>query len=68
MCTVSFGIDGYFPFTPLMLIDFHDPILLSQKDLMTVLISQTDISQPDLRSSVLAALDGDTDNLLAIEE
>ena len=51
-----------------MLIDFHDPILLSQKDLMTVLISQTDISQPDLRSSVLAALDGDTDNLLAIEE
>ena len=51
-----------------LLIGFYDRILLSQRDLMTVLISQTDISQPDLRSSVLAALNGDTDNLLAVEE
>ena len=57
-----------FSLSPLLLIGFYDQILLSQKDLMTILISQTDVSQPDLRSSVLAALKGNTDNLLAIEE
>ena len=40
----------------------------TQNDLMSILISQTDIREPDLRSSVLTVLKGDTDKLHAIEQ
>ena len=39
-----------------------------QKDLLGMLISQTDITQPDLKSAVYEALDRDDLKMKAIEE
>ena len=39
-----------------------------QKDLMAILISQTEVRQADLKSSILTALQGDTQMLHNIEE
>ena len=42
--------------------------LTEQKDLLAILISQSDVRTPDLRSSVLEAVGGDQEALAAIEQ
>ena len=39
-----------------------------QKDLLAILISQSEVRTPDIRSAVLEAVGGDQDKLAAIEE
>lgn len=46
----------------------HFEIFLFQNNLLSMLISQTDIRQSDLSSSILEALQGDEEKYKAINE
>ena len=63
----GFGIELY-TFSASKVIDLRVYWNSPQRDLLAILISQSDVRTPDLRSSVLEVVRGDQNTLTAIEE